>query len=310
MFCQSCGSQMTGAFCTKCGARANQAAPPAAPPPPPPVQQFAAPLPPPPQYAPPPQYVQPLPPAAKSGSGLKILLVVLVILGLMGMLAVGGVWYAWHKTKEIAASKGIDLNSFSETHNGPARRVDACDLLTKEDLSRILNLNVDRVEGGGRATHSTCRYYSSGASQRAQDEAIAAKKKLDEAAKSGNSTPDAAQVEQVGNMIRGITGAAGNAGDAPMLSIEVETQNAKAAMAGFKIAMGLTGLGVMKDAPPGAANLVHEEVKGIGDEAMFGPLLSLSMFRKGDVSLQIDGRLLPGGRDAQIAIAKTVFSKL
>ena len=28
------------------------------------------------------------------------------------------------------------------------------------------------------------------------------------------------------------------------------------------------------------------------------------MFRKGDVGVQIDGRLLPGGREAQIAIAK------
>src|ERR1700722_10572730 len=119
MFCQSCGPQMTGAFCTRCGARATQAGPPSVPPPPPP------------------QYVQPLPPAAKSGSGLKILLVVLVLLAMMGMVAIGGICYALHKTKEIAASKGIDLNSFSETHHGPVRRVDACDLLTKEDLSRI-----------------------------------------------------------------------------------------------------------------------------------------------------------------------------
>jgi hypothetical protein len=48
----------------------------------------------------------------------------------------------------------------------------------------------------------------------------------------------------------------------------------------------------------------------VGDEAISGALLSLFMFRKGDVSVQLDARLLPGGRDAQIAIAKRIISKL
>ena len=81
---------------------------------------------------------------------MKILFVVLVILGLMGVLAIGGVWFTWHKVKQAAANNGIDLNSFSETRRGPARQFDACELLTKEDLSQILNLNVERAEGDGR----------------------------------------------------------------------------------------------------------------------------------------------------------------
>jgi hypothetical protein len=79
--------------------------------------------------------------------------------------------------------------------------------------------------------------------------------------------------------------------------------------------MGLTGAAMNAEADRdkstrAAPNLMHEDVKGVGDEAMFGPLLSLSMFRQGDVCVQIDGRMLPGGRDAQIAIAKRIFSKL
>jgi len=81
------------------------------------------------------------------------------------------VWFAWHKVKQAAANNGIDLNSFSETHRGPARQFDACELLTKEDLSQILNLNVERAEGDGLSTHSTCRYFSSGAQQRSLEEA-------------------------------------------------------------------------------------------------------------------------------------------
>jgi len=308
MFCESCGAQVTGAFCTKCGARTSQPSAPSAPPsaytPP---HAF-------PHDAPPPQYAQPLPPAAKSGAGLKILFVVLVILGLMGVLAIGGVWFAWHKVKQAAANNGIDLNSFSETHRGPARQFDACELLTKEDLSQILNLNIERAEGDGLSTHSTCRYFSSGAQQRSLEEAAAAKKKLEEETNAGNSKADQSVViNDVGNMVRGITGAAGPAvgeTNGLMLTIGVDSENAKAAMAGFKLGMGLTGAIVMKGADPEGKAMMREEVKGVGDEAISGPLLSLFMFRKGDVSVQLDARLLPGGRDAQIAIAKRIISKL
>src|ERR1017187_4814788 len=108
MFCQSCGAQVTEAFCSKCGARASQPSLPSATPP-----AYTPPAPPP-QYAPPLQYAQPLPAAAKSGSGLKILFVVLGILCLMGVLAIGGGWFALHKVKQAAANHGIDLSSRSE----------------------------------------------------------------------------------------------------------------------------------------------------------------------------------------------------
>jgi hypothetical protein len=259
-----------------------------------------------------PQYAsQPLPPPAKSGSGLKILFIVLAILGVMGLLGAAGVYYAWHKAKQVvterAAAQGIDLHAFTEVHQG--RNYNACDLLTKEDLSQILSLTVERADGTGKSTHSTCRYYSSGAQQRAQEEAAAAQKKIEEESKAG-AVPDAQKVQDIGNMIRGITGAAGAASDAPMLTIEVSSGDGKAVMTAFKLAMGISGMAVNKDAVPGSPNLMQEQVKGVGDEAMFGPLLSLSMFRQGDVAVQIDGRLLPGGREAQIAIAKRIFSKL
>jgi hypothetical protein len=308
MFCQSCGAQVTGAFCTKCGARASQPSAPSAPP------SAYTPLPPSPQYAPPPQYAQPLPPAAKSGAELKILIVVLGILGLVAVLAIGGAWFAWHKVKQAAANNGIDLNSFSDTRRGPARQFDSCELLTKEDLSQILTLNVERAEGDGLSTHSTCRYFSSGAQQRSLEEAAAAKKKLEEETKGGNSKADQSVViNDVGNMVRGITGAGGPAvgeTNGLMLTIGVDSENAKAAMAGFKLGMGLTGAIVMKGADPESKAMMREEVKGVGDEAISGPLLSLFMFRKGDVSVQLDARLLPGGREAQIAIAKRIISKL
>jgi hypothetical protein len=34
------------------------------------------------------------------------------------------------------------------------------------------------------------------------------------------------------------------------------------------------------------------------------------MFRKGDVSVQMDARTLPGGRDTEIAVAQRIAAKL
>lgn len=237
---------------------------------------------------------------------MKILFVVLAIIGVMGLLGVAGAWYAWHRAKQVVASKGIDLNSFTEVHQG--RSYDACALLSKEDLSQILSLNVDRAEGNGKGTHSRCTYYSSGAQERAQEEAMAAKKKIEEESKAGGAL-DAQKLQDIGKLVRGITGAAGASGDAPMLSIEISSGDGKAVMTAFKLAMGLTGA-AMTGTGPNGTNLAHEEVKGVGDEAMFGPMLSISMFRQGDVAVQLDGRMLPGGREAQLAIAKHILSKL
>jgi hypothetical protein len=308
MFCQSCGAQLTGAFCTKCGMPAGQPPPPSAP------SSDYTPQPPPPQYAAPTPYAQPVPPAAKSGLWVKILFIVLGLFVLLGVLAIGGAWFAVHKVKQAAARNGIDLNSFSETNRGSARQFDACELLTKQDLSEILKLKVERAEGDGRSAHSTCRYYSSEAQQRGLDEAAAAKKKLEEETKSGSSKADqTAVINDFGNMVRGITSAGAPAAgqtNGLLLTVGIDSENAKAAMAGFKLGIGLAGAAVMKDAGQAGNAMMREEVKGVGDEAVSGPLLSLFTFRKDDVSVQLDARLLPGGRDAQIAIAKRIISKL
>ena len=224
------------------------------------------------------------------------------------MLGIGAVWYGWHVMKDKAAQKGIDLNAFSE-HHGPGRRVDACQLLTKDDLSQILNLAVERSEGTGRSTHSTCRYYSTEAQQRGADEAAAALKKLQENNQAGGT--DAKKEEEamknLGTMVRGMAGAAAASENGAMLSIEVESDNAKAAMATYKLALNIGAAGAPADTE--ARKLLIEDVKGVADEAVFGPMLSMFVFRKGDVVVSIDARGLPGGRDAELSIAKRIVSR-
>jgi hypothetical protein len=96
-----------------------------------------------------------------------------------------------------------------------------------------------------------------------------------------------------------------------VISIETESDNAKAAMAGFKIAMAaMTGGGVAPKGKEEEMKVLREDIKGVGDEAIMGPLASMFMFRKGNVAVMIDGRALTGGRDMQIAIGKRIADKL
>jgi hypothetical protein len=231
------------------------------------------------------------------------------VLIFLGMLSVGMVWYGWHKVKQTVASNGIDLNT--EFSHEAGRQLDACELLTKQDLAQILNLAVERSEGTGRSTHSSCRYYSSAAWQRGADQAAAAFKKMQEASKSDDSSSQQREaLKNLGTMVRGVAGAAAGTANDPVLVIEVESENAKAAMAGFRIGLGLGMAAVATDAKPEARKAFGEDLKGLGDEAVLSPLISLLMFRKGDVSVQIDARALPSEGDREIAIAQRIATKL
>jgi hypothetical protein len=120
-------------------------------------------------------------------------------------------------------------------------------------------------------------------------------------------------MKDFGNIVRGVTAAAGPAvgqTNGLCLGIGIDSESAKAGMAGFKLGMGISSALVMKGADPGAKAAMFEEVKGVGDEAISGLLGSQFMFRKGDVAVSLDARLLPGGREVQIAIAKLIAAKL
>jgi len=301
MFCSRCGAPVTGAFCTQCGAQASQPSPSA--PPPQPVQSVQ-----------PAQYVQPPASAAKSGGGWKILIAVLAILGLLGVLAIAGLWYAVHRVKQevkqAAASQGIDLSAITETHRGPARTFDACELLTKEDLSQILSLPVERVVSSGKSATSSCEYYSSQALQRSQEEAAAVAKKIAAEKPSDNPAEKAQGAREAGDLFSSIAGVAGAMNNGPILTISIDSESPGAVVGGFKMGTGFGMADLLSKKMGGAPNLVTENVPGVGDEGVYAPMLGWSVFRKGDVAVIVGARALPGGRDVQIAIAKRVFSKL
>lgn len=294
-YCRFCGAPTPGPFCGQCGKAISEGAPshPASLP----SCQTSASAP------------QAHPLSMTSSPGPKILFVALGVIGFLGVAAAGTVWYGWHRVKQTVASKGIDLVSVADS--GAGRRLDACLLLTKEDLGQILNLTIDRSEGTGPSAHSTCRYYSSAAQKRGTDEAAAAIKKMQEAANANDSPAQQENaVNELENLVRGIGGAAAGATNGEVLTIELDSETAKAAMVGFRLGSGVSAAVVTGDAKPAARKFFSEDVKGIGDEAAFGPIASLLMFRKGDVNVKLDARTLPDRRDAEIAIAKCILAKL
>lgn len=238
---------------------------------------------------------------------MKILFVVLGVLAVLGFLFFGALWYGWHKVKQTAQSKGIDIDSITETQHGPARRLNACDLLSKDELSQIVGFKIDRTEGTGTSTDSKCTYFSEGAIDRSTDAVTEAMKRMKEDKDTGNSSADQEKaMKEVGTIMRGMAGSQANG---MVVQTEVVTENPKGAMAAYKIAMGLMTMGVQKDQEK-VAKMMREEIKGVGDEAMMGPLGAMFMFRKGNVAVMQDGRGLTGGRDMQIAIGKKIAERL
>ncbi len=83
------------------------------------------------------------------------------------------------------------------------------------------------------------------------------------------------------------------------IAISVQWRDGGAAMMGIKVVMGAA-----------AGQAGGGKVEGIADEAIFGPMDSFLMFRKGDTAVTIDLRTIPDKRDKAIALAKLVAGRM
>lgn len=284
-FCVSCGRPVTpgAGFCPGCGARLDQGAPQA-----PPVQQN--------QFAPP--AAAPVP--ARSGSGLKIVLVALFLFCAFGAAAVVGLfYYAKHKVHEkmaeLKATTGVDLPAAIESAaNSPAavaRRGNPCSVLTAAEAQQIIGMTVVRaVANEGGTSDEACSYYADpAASKAAADQAAEKFKELQNGKSAGN-------IRQVEDLVKSI-GASANDGSTPILQVTIYRGNGKMATAAFNIGSGM--MGVKPEKPPGP-----------WDEAAFGPMNSTLTLRKGENGAMIDLRQIPQGHDRGLELAKIIAGRL
>jgi hypothetical protein len=300
-FCSNCGTARSSgsAFCTHCGTRQAASA--------------GAPTQPDPQPAP------ALPPAAKTGAGLKILAVVLAFVVLAGAATVGGLYYVAHRLKqavvEKAASVGVDLNSISSpgasNTASKIRTYKACDLLSKTDAAAMLGEPIERIEDQG----ATCLYYGpAGLSGKLAQEGTAdLLKQMQQpgAQVTGNDVADSLS-KLVGGLAAqagaaGAGAAPGSSGDVPLLTFVADGEDGKTQMTALTATKAIFG-GIGKAASDGKEGF-GADIPGLGDRAVRLANLGLNVLQ-GNTLIRLVPGPVPDANTKAIAIARAILPKL
>jgi hypothetical protein len=290
-FCVSCGSPAGGqsGFCGNCGARAGQA----------PSQPPAAPI-----------GIAPSP--AAGGSALKIILIVVVILFGLGVLSVAGMYFtARHYVKVAENITGVkagdvvsSLREAGARSSAGARetRRDGCLLLSKEEASAILGIQVERVNGKPNAQESGehCDFFVKPETVEQNTEKL---KQAADAVKSDPNTPSKPDqlppgaADMIKTLNRGVIEGARN-GEAPYFAFTVERENGKLAFTAFQMADRL-----------GGGSSASDPI-GIGDKAALGIGESRLCVLKGNSAFTLDLSQVTGARAKGVALAKTILARL
>lgn len=326
-FCTNCGAPLSGAFCGRCGHRAQSATAPAQPPTaqpivPPTAQPVAAsqpttrPVPQQPSFTQPPisqqpvaqQPAQPTPqPLAqtpKSSGGGKALLIVGGILLIMVLGAFGAVLYGvhWvkHKVSSITGGAIGGGSSGSEVSQG-----NMCKLLSTAELQQMIGVTVERSSEIMDNGDPGCAYYTNPA-------AFAELQKL-AIAQAKRDSEQASQYPDVKN----------SKGDNP-LELLKHTKEMEGIVKGFGLSapdpsgrvfafsvnrnFGSGNWGPLRttlSVVPG-----FDEVNGVGDHAMIGSFGHAFYVLKGDSVFKLETMYLPEARMRGSEIANKLISHL
>ena len=287
-FCGSCGAPLgeQSGFCGSCGARAGQA--PAAP-----VAPVAA-------------------KAAGGGSALKIVAIIVGVLFVLGAVSLGGMYYAARRYVKIAEDvTGIKAGDVARSireagerkgQEARAEKRDGCLLLSKDEASAILGIEVERVDGKPNEHESGehCDFFVKAGSiaenaERLKQSADAIRS---EPGADPNKLPPGA-ADMLKNLARGTVEAARN-GEAPYFGYTVERENGKLTFSAFGIADRLGG---------GDLSTASEPLS-VGDKAAMGLGESRLCVVKGNSAVTLDLTQITGARAKGIALAKTIISRL
>ena len=307
-FCTKCGAPLTGPFCVKCGADARNINPPfqsALPQATPPVVQAS-------QTAPsaPPAPAVGAPAAARTGMSplakLGIAAVVIIFVG--GAAGVVGMYYVAHRiSQKVHEVTNEVLNSSSDTSNrnsdsGSSRAAasgskfgsmgDVCRLLSKEDVSRAIGVEIIRAD----RSEDACSYIAKGT-------------QADMTAKHVTAMMAARGADKkTQEMVQAFTGGMGKmfesekpaserdtSGEVPVFNFSVDLNAAEAQMQ-----LNSKGLSVLGDT---------QTLSGIGDEA-FVSADGMIMFRKGKKLVRIMYINCPCNTEAVKPLAKEIAQAL
>lgn len=244
----------------------------------------------------------------------KVLIILAVVFVVMGVIATAGLIYVGYRVKNRIEKEAASLRHDTSRSSpvtmaaapAPARHVDPCSLLTRDEASQILGVAVERTQAKESGGQSTCQYF---AKARSQQEKMTSVASAFGAIAKGGATPEpdvkANEAYKIGqqtglnDLMKGIGGLAAQEG-APYLTVMVSWENGRQAMSMLKGVIGANSAGVK----------TTEDLTGIGDEAVMGPVDSFLAFVKGQTEVQIDLSQIPKGRDKGVAMARTIAPRI
>ena len=251
------------------------------------------------------------PAAARSGSGLKIVLIVLGCLGLMAIAAIGGLFYVGHKVKQAVVEKagayGVDLNSLpsSQTSSSvPKPRVHkVCDLLTTDEVSRLIGEPIDHAA----PVEQMCGYFGPPGLSAKLEQDLKSRAVNDVHPPSGNVSPTAItnMLDQMENTTAGMQLQPGQ--EMPLLSIGLDPDG-KAQMTAMTIAKGIFG-GISQASEANGGISVGKDIPGLGDKAVRMPKMGLNVL-VGETLIRIMPGPFPDSNAKTIDVARAVLRKM
>jgi hypothetical protein len=269
----------------------------------------------PPGFTPPlgPQPMQPMRPVARTGSGLKVVLVVLGCLAVACMAAIGGLYYVAHKVKQVvvqkAAENGVDLSSVTtpsrHSRAEKPRYHSPCDLLSKEEASRLLGEPVERTT----VQELSCVYLGpKGLSGKlAQDQASKTFKHAQVPGAKVDGMDVANAVDQMVNSLGAQAGQTGVDGELPLLMLGVD-QDGKAQMLAMSASKAIFG-GIVNASEGKDGKGFGADIPGLGDKAVRLPKLGLRVL-KGEIVVAVMVGPVPDADAKAIEIARAVLPKI
>jgi hypothetical protein len=244
--------------------------------------------------------------------GAKLLLVAAGFVFMAGIVVVAGLAYVAYRVKGSVERAAQEVRSGSRPSPAAgavaasaARRIDACALLTVEEASQILGVAIERAQAQAGASQPTCQYFTRPKSQEERTAAVAdafmkmATQPERPLPASENNPAGVARhigAEDLAKQVGGLTGAA----DAPYLAFTVNPADGRAGFAVLKGTIAANSAGMK----------TSEDLAGIGDEAMLGPMDTFLAFVKGPASVQIDLSRVPQARDKGVALARKIAGRM
>jgi len=290
-FCRNCGSPITGAFCGKCGTRADVQSAPA---------QAALPTQPAPSAAAPRATV----PVAKKSSVGKVLLIVGGVFVVICVFAVGAGIYGVHLLKKKVTEKTAMYTGGAVGGSDTVAVTDgnSCALLSKEELAEVAGVVVERAQEIREGENPGCAYYTNPAAFAELQKAAMEQAKRDSeevSKKPGPKTDNPLELLKDTNKLEGVVKTFGLSQadkDGRLFAFTVDRDFGRG---------NWTTLRTTMSAIPG-----FEDMEGVGDHAMIGSFGHTLLVLRGDELITLETNYIPEARAKGAEIGRKIAGRI